>query len=459
MPSTRIPVKQLDTGAQATSSLYVRAAYGRYQQLRRLIGFLFVALFLLSPWFTHQEQQAILINLTDLTFHVFSYSFWPQDLPLFALLLMIAAFGLFFMTTFYGRIWCGFLCPQTIWTFTYIWFEEKLEGSANKRRRQDSLPLTTSLIIRKILKHIAWLSIALITALTFVGFFTPIRELLSGLLTFTLSGTISFWVIFFTFCTYGNAGWMRSIMCLHICPYARFQSAMFDQHTYTVAYDADRGETRGPRRRKATPEQHQLGDCVDCQLCVQVCPTGIDIRNGLQYECIGCGACIDACNHTMEKMRYPKDLIQFTPQKKSTAPQTHLWRPKLLGYGGVLIIMIGGFVYSLATTTTMELDVIKDRGQLYTINQDNLIENAYTLKITNKTQIPQTYHLSILGLDNAQWYGKQTLSLAAEEIRSFPISLGILDTANLPAILPIQFILTNNKQGQSIEQESRFLTH
>ncbi|MGS0726226.1 cytochrome c oxidase accessory protein CcoG, partial [Shewanella sp. 0m-11] len=326
--------------------IYVRAVEGLWSTLRRRLGWVAMLFFLILPWIPWGDRQAVWFNLAEQKFHVFGLTIWPQDFTLLAALLMIAAFGLFFITTYLGRVWCGYTCPQTVWTFIFIWFEEKLEGSRNKRIKLDQMPWSFNKLWRKTAKHASWLLISLLTAMTFVSYFVPTSEVYKEVFTLTASGGVYFWVIFFTFATYGNAGWMREIMCLHMCPYARFQAAMFDKNTYIVGYDTKRGETRGPRSRKADPKALGLGDCIDCDLCVQVCPTGIDIRNGLQYECINCGACIDACDTTMTRMGYDKGLISYTTENKLEGVKEKVLRPKLVGYGVVLSVMILVLVYA-----------------------------------------------------------------------------------------------------------------
>jgi len=338
----------------------------------------------------------------------------------------------------------------------YIWFEEKLEGAANKRRKQDSGKLTTNLMIRKTIKHIAWWAIAIATGLTFVGYFIPIKELVVGFFTFNSSFWPVFWVLFFAGCTYANAGWMRSIVCLHMCPYARFQSAMFDKDTFIVGYDNKRGESRGPRSRKADPKALGLGDCIDCNLCVQVCPTGIDIRDGLQYECINCGACIDACDKTMERMGYDKGLINYTTEHRLEGRSTKVIRPKLLGYGVILVLMLGLFFVQIASVDPAGLSVLRDRNQLFRVNTQGLVENTYTLKVINKTQQEQEYKLEVNGLPGAIWYGKQTVTVAPGEVLNLPISLGADPEKLSSPVSTIQFILSDNEEF-TMEVESRFI--
>ncbi|MBV7300835.1 cytochrome c oxidase accessory protein CcoG [Enterovibrio paralichthyis] len=439
--------------------IYVRAAKGIYQQLRRKMGWFFMLLFLLTPWIPYGDRQAILIDIGKQQYNFFGLTLWPQDLTLLATLFMILAFALFFVTTFLGRVWCGYLCPQTVWTFIFIWFEEKLEGSANKRRKQDSMPLTGELRLRKLAKHLCWFAVGLVTGLTFVGYFIPVRELVVGFFTFNTSFVVTFWVLFFSVITYANAGWMRSIVCIHMCPYARFQSAMFDKDTFIVGYDTKRGETRGPRGRKKDPKELGLGDCIDCNLCVQVCPTGIDIRDGLQYECINCGACVDACDETMDRMGYAKGLISYTTEHKLEGHKVDIMRPKLIGYGVVMVAMVGLFFLLLSSVQPMGLDVIRDRSQLFKTNSDGLIENTYTLKILNKTQQPETYDLSVKGLDGLQWYGKQRVTLQAGEIFTLPVSLGIDPYDLTTPMADITFVLQRQSgdDKKEIETESRFI--
>ncbi|KFA99795.1 cytochrome c oxidase accessory protein CcoG [Vibrio sp. ER1A] len=439
-----------------SNRIYVRESKGTFQKLRRYGGWFLLLLFALVPWIPYGERQAVLLDIGNQQFNFFGTTLYPQDLTLLALLFMVAAFGLFFITTFLGRVWCGYLCPQTVWTFMYIWFEEKLEGSANKRRKQDSGELSPNLILRKGLKHVAWLAIALATGFTFTGYFVPIGALVSDFFTFNASFWPVFWVLFFAGCTYANAGWMRSIMCIHMCPYARFQSAMFDKDTFIVGYNSQRGETRGPRSRKADPKKLGLGDCIDCDLCVQVCPTGIDIRDGLQYECINCGACIDACDKTMDRMGYEKGLISYTTEHRLSGKHTKVMRPKLLGYGSVLLVMIALFFVQVSAVDPAGLSVLRDRNQLFRVNSDGLVENTYTLKVINKTQQEQQYTLSVSGLENATWYGRQTISVEPGEVYNLPISLGADPEQLSSPVSTIQFILSDSNDF-STEVESRFI--
>lgn len=429
---------------------YVRSFSGTFQRLRRRSNWLLCALFFGLPWITWNDNPAILITLSKQQFQFFSLTFWPQDLPLLALLFMAAAFALFFITTLFGRVWCGFLCPQTVWSFAYLWIEEKLEGKANKRKRQDNLSLTKTLILRKTVKHMAWLVIALLTAIAFLGYFVPITHVIPNALQGELTAGQYVWLSIIAFATYFNAGWLRNLVCLHMCPYARFQSVMFDQQTLTVSYNQTRGEPRKPSRR----DQHDTtqGDCIDCNLCVEVCPTGIDIREGLQYQCIDCGACVDACNHTMTRMKRPLNLIAYRAQMPKP-----LWqRPKLLGYGTVWIVIIGTFGVYWQQRTPVQFDILRDRQALFQVMEDGAIRNHYQLKITNKTQATQTYRFSVK--PPFQWQGQQSLTLAGGEKQTLTVALDKWAKQSDPSIEPVDFTLHIEGTGESHQKAQRFLS-
>ncbi|RJE78386.1 cytochrome c oxidase accessory protein CcoG [Pseudoalteromonas sp. MSK9-3] len=440
--------------------IYVRAVKGLHQLLRQRIGFIGMLAFMLLPWINFHGQQAVLFDLFEQKFNIFGLTLLPQDLTILAFILMIAAFALFFVTTFYGRVWCGYTCPQTVWTFIFIWFEEKCEGKANQRKKLDQREMNFDKLWRKTAKHSCWVLFSLYTAITFAGYFTPIRTLLPELLTLSASSYALWSIAVFTVCTYGNAGWMREIMCLHICPYSRFQSAMFDKDTFTVSYDEKRGESRGPRSRKQDPKELELGDCIDCNLCVQVCPTGIDIRNGLQYECINCGACIDACDGVMEKMNYASGLISYTTERnlENSSEQTKAVRGKLVGYLLILVVLCVALVANITMRKPMELDIIRDRNQLYRVNYEGLIENTYTLKVINKAQASQTYSVSIKGLSNYEVIGKLVLQVEAGRSMNLPLSV-IIDPYDLKKpVTEFEFVIApvDNPQQQLSQQTNFF---
>lgn len=441
----------------ARSRIYVRAVQGTFENIRRLFGLIFLGAFALIPWLQYQGQQAVLLDIAEQRFNFFAITLWPQDLTILAYTLIVAAFALFFITTFAGRVWCGFMCPQTTWTFIFIWFEEKIEGARNKRMKLDQRKMDADKLMRKALKHFAWVSVALLTSLTFVGYFTPIGMLFINFFTLDTGFWVAFWVLFFTFCTYANAGYMREIMCTHMCPYARFQSAMFDKDTFTVAYNPQRGEKRGPRTRKMTPDQVQakgLGDCIDCNLCVQVCPTGIDIRNGLQYECINCGACVDACNGVMEKMGYEKNLISFTSEHELKGGTTKIFRSKLIGYAVVLLIMSSLLITDIMMRVPLEVDIIRDRNSLDRETNEGLIENVYTLKILNKSQQNRTYTIDVKGLVDAKYFGDSQVTVNGGEVFTLPISVAVEPSQLEVGTQKIRFhVSTRDDNGEIIEVE------
>ena len=386
----RILCTEIDTAPASVkprrtdSGIHTRSFTGLYRNLRMgFAGALFL-LFFGTAWLDWNGRQAVLWDLANSKFHIFGATFWPQDFILLSALLIICAFGLFAVTVYAGRVWCGYSCPQSTWTWLFMWCEKVTEGDRNKRIRLAAAPWGLNKLARRTAKHCLWLAIGVATGLTFVGYFTPIRPLAAELLTLQLGGVALFWVLFFTAATYINAGLLREAVCLHMCPYARFQSVMFDKDTLTVAYDPRRGEARGPRRKGSDARAQGLGDCIDCTLCVQVCPTGIDIRDGLQMACIGCAACIDACDGVMDKMGYARGLIGYKSEHSLQGGSTHWLRPRLLGYATALVVMLAALVLALQLRPMVSLDVIKDRG-LFRENAQGQIENIYLIKVITKT--------------------------------------------------------------------------
>ncbi|MDP5290946.1 cytochrome c oxidase accessory protein CcoG [Oceanimonas sp. CHS3-5] len=456
--SSRIDVKVCTDASRPRDQghIYVRAQQGRWQRLRRRLGWSLMLLFLLGPWLSWNGRQAILLDWAQQRFHLFGMTIWPQDLTLLALLLTVAAFGLFFITTWLGRVWCGFLCPQTVWTFWFIWVEQKLEGSANRRRQRDRGGRNADWLLRKGAKHLLWLLIALLSGFTFVAYFTPADELAYGLLTLSATPWPAFWVVLFTLCTYLNAGWMRTIMCTHMCPYSRFQSAMFDANTLSAAYDASRGEQRGPRSRNSDHRAQGLGDCIDCELCVQVCPAGIDIRDGLQYECINCGACIDACDQTMKRMGYRTGLVRYASENALAGRNSGRAHMRVWCYGVMTVAVLALLVLAVAGRSTLALEVVRDRHQLYRETLEGGVENTFTLKLANKSQQPQRVVLSVEGLEQPGWHGPQQLTLVPGEVTEVPISLSLrAEVASAQRARPILFV-AGTEQDQ-VRTESRFL--
>ncbi|WP_369302303.1 cytochrome c oxidase accessory protein CcoG [Pseudomonas sp. N2-5-1-1] len=425
------PIHPKKVKAKSSDTLiHTRSFTGLFRTLRVAGAAVLFLAFFGTVWLNWGGRQAVLWDLAESKFHIFGATFWPQDFILLSALLIICAFGLFAITVFAGRVWCGYTCPQSSFTWLFMWCEKVTEGERNQRIKLHAAPWSLNKLARRSAKHTLWLGISVLTGLTFVGYFTPIRPLALELLTWQMGGVSLFWVLFFTAATYINAGWLREAVCMHMCPYARFQSVMFDKDTLTISYDAARGEHRGPRKRDVTPADVGLGDCIDCQLCVQVCPTGIDIRDGLQMECIGCAACIDACDSIMDKMGYARGLVSYTSEHQLQGGKTHLLRPRLIGYSAVLLVMIAALVVALVGRPMVSLDVTKDRG-MFRENSQGLIENIYSLKVINKTQQRQDYRLALVDAEGFVLQGKTELSLAPGEISDVPVSVALL--ADKPA--------------------------
>ncbi len=420
------------TPAQTGGPIHTRSFSGLFRTLRLLGGGLLLLLYFGTQWLNWDGRQAVLWDLGKQQFHIFGATFWPQDFILLSALLIIAAFGLFFITVLAGRVWCGSACPQSTWTWIFMWAEKVTEGDRGQRIKLDAAPWSAAKLLRRTAKHAIWLAVSLATAIAFVGYFTPVRELVRDLFTLELGLAAGFWLFFFTAATYLNAGWLREKVCLHMCPYSRFQAVMFDADTLLVSYDAARGESRGARRKDSDPRTQGLGDCIDCTLCVQVCPTGIDIRDGLQLDCISCGACIDACDNVMDRMGYARGLVRFTSERALQGGRTRLLRPRLVGYAAALLMMIGAFVWALDARPMLSLDVTKDRT-LYRENTQGQIENMYSLKVINKTQQHRQYVIS-LGEGPFELHGRREISLAPGEIADLPVSVALTDASHSRAL-------------------------
>jgi len=395
----------------SAKKIYPREIGGRFDKLSKLATILLLGLFYSMPWLLWDGRQAFLFDLPARKFYLLGLTLWPQDFPYLALLLIIAALSLFFFTALAGRLWCGFACPQTVWTEAFIWMEQATEGTRSQRMKLDKAPWSLSKFRKKASKQFLWITFSMWTGFTFVGYFTPIRELGLDILALSVGGWTLFWGLFYGFATYGNAGYMREQVCKYMCPYARFQSAMFDKDTLIISYDEKRGEPRGGRKRSVDPKEAGLGDCIDCQLCVQVCPTGIDIREGLQYECIACAACIDACDSIMDKMNYPRGLVRYTTEHSLHNENTRVLRPRMFVYATLLVVLVVGLVTSIAARTPVILDVIRDRNSLYRELPNGIIENIYTIKIINQSNNERAFSLGVSGVNGI------TLDGVGDEVR------------------------------------------
>jgi cytochrome c oxidase accessory protein FixG len=382
------------------------------------------------PWLTWNGRQAVVFDLGARKFYIFGALFWPQDVIYLAVILIAAALSLFLFTAVAGRLWCGFACPQTVYTEIFMWIERRIEGERLARLKLDDAPMSPRKLALRTAKHAAWLAVALWTGYTFVGYFTPIRALGVSALSLRLGPWETFWILFYSLATYGNAGWLREQVCKYMCPYARFQSVMFDKDTLVITYDRSRGEPRGGRAKSVDPRTRGLGDCVDCGICVQVCPTGIDIRQGLQFECIGCAACIDGCNQVMDKMGYARGLIRYTTENAlehgfgKRAMWKRAMRPRTLVYAGVLAIIVSTLTFSLATRNPLRVDVIRDRGALAREAAPGRIENVYRLQIINGDEKARRFTIDAAGLPGIEVVGiTQPVDVDAASTRLVPLRL------------------------------------
>jgi cytochrome c oxidase accessory protein FixG len=410
---------------RSEDKVYPREVKGRFARLRRLAMFVLLGAFYAGPWLMWDGRQAVLFDLPARKFYIFGMTLWPQDFIYLALLLIILAVSLFFFTALAGRLWCGYACPQTVWTEAFTWIEMAIEGDRSKRMKLDQAPWTFAKIRKKSLKQFLWIVLALFTGFSFVGYFSAVRPLAVDLLNFDANGWAVFWVLFYGFATYGNAGYMREQVCKYMCPYARFQGAMFDRDTLIISYDAERGEPRGSRRRGSDAAAQGLGDCIDCTLCVQVCPTGIDIRKGLQYECIACAACIDACDTVMDKVGSPRGLIRYSTEHALQHQSYHLLRPRTLVYSGILLLLVTSLISSIALRQPAILDVIRDRNALYRDVGRAGIENNFTVRVINKQNTARDYVLSVSGIAGIEISTVGEFHVGGESVVTLPVAVTV----------------------------------
>ncbi|MDR2688869.1 MAG: cytochrome c oxidase accessory protein CcoG [Azoarcus sp.] len=415
-----------------SKKIYARATHGLFTNWRWALVWFTQIIFYGLPWLTWNDRQAVLLHLTERKFYIFGWVFWPQDVFFLSVLLIISAYSLFFFTAIAGRLWCGYACPQTVYTEIFLWIERKIEGDHNKQMKLDRAPMSGRKFAIKAAKYAAWGVVALWTGFTLVAYCSPLDELLAEAAGFRFGPWEWFWMLFYAGFTYLMAGVMREQVCKYMCPYARFQSVMLDSDTLVVTYDEARGEPRAPHRKGA--KAAGKGDCIDCGICVQVCPTGVDIRKGLQYECIGCAVCIDACNQVMDKIGAPRGLVRFSTENALKKGWTrneilaHVRRPRTLVYGAVLMAICVAFVWGLATRMPLQVNVIRDRTSLGRKVENGLIENIYQLRIMNMTENPRAFVLAVKGLDGMRIDGEERIELDAVETRS--VTLRVLAPAN-----------------------------
>ncbi len=455
---------------QSQPKIYPRSVSGRFVNWRWATVWLTQLVFYGLPWLMWNNRQAVLFDLGTRRFYIFGLVLYPQDFIYLTALLIIAAYTLFLFTAVAGRLWCGYACPQTVYTEMFMWVERKFEGDRAARMKLDAGQWTLQRLGRTGGKHATWIAMGLWTGFSFVGYFTPIRTLGSAVLSLGLGPWETFWVGFYGFATYGNAGYMREQVCKYMCPYARFQSAMLDKDTLIITYDEARGEPRGSRSKKADPAQLGLGSCIDCNLCVQVCPTGIDIRKGLQYECIGCAACIDVCDEVMVKMNYAPGLVRYDTQNGLASHLTRgqrlrrVFRPRVLVYSAVLLLIVSALAVSIAMRAPFKVDVVRDRSTLARQVEDGEVENVYRLQIMNATEMTQNYRVTVDGLPGLHLRDAVAVSVSPTEARWVSVTLRVpADTATqtTPGAHEVHFNIEREAQGseaaRTLREKSTFV--
>ena len=456
---TKAPAQDIDDALyEKRQKIYPREVHGIFATARVAAATVLLGIFYLLPWVQWDGRQAVLFDLPARKFYLFGLTLWPQDFLYLTFLLMLAAYSLFFFTALAGRLWCGYACPQTVWTESFLWIERLIEGTRQQQIKLDESKMSLRKFRLKATKHSIWIVFSLFTGFMFVSYFTPTRELAVSLTRLDLGPWEWFWLLFYGFATYGNAGFMREQVCKYMCPYARFQSAMFDKDTLIISYDEKRGEPRGSRRSNVDPRAQGLGDCINCTMCVQVCPTGIDIRKGLQYECIGCSACIDVCNDVMDKMKYPRGLIRYTTQHELDGGKTHVLRPRIVVYGVILVLLCGLFGWRLSQRLPIGLDVLHDRNQLYR-EAAGKIENVYLLKVMNKDDRMHRYALSVSGIDELEVAGENPpIEAAGGAIVNYPIAVRAEENDLPGRSTPVRFTLTAvDDPNLTVTAEAKFL--
>ena len=449
---------------EAKQKVYPRAIDGVFNRWRWVLLVITQLVFYGLPWLQWGGRQMVLFDLGARRFYLFGLVLYPQDFIYLTGLLIISALSLFLFTAVAGRLWCGFACPQTVYTKLFMWLETHIEGDRSARMRLDKAPWTSwEKLWRKGLKQLTWISVALWTGFSFVGFFVPIRQLGAELLALHGSWQL-FWIGLYSLATYGFAGYMREQVCKYMCPYARFQSAMFDKDTLIVTYDSERGEPRGARSKKADPRALNLGACVDCSLCVQVCPTGIDIRKGLQYECIGCGACADVCDSVRDKVGYPRGLVKYSTQNAVhqhwTRAQTlrHVLRPRVLVYVGILATVLVAMGVSLALRSPFKVDVVRDRGALARIVAGGKMENVYRLQIMNATEQAQEFVVEATGLEGIEASMDQpTLAIGPAQARWVAVRVQIPYETVVAGSHPFEFSISAQQSATKVVEKSVFI--
>ena len=406
--------------------IYPRRVWGKYRKIKWAVMIILFAIYYLVPWIRwdrgqNSPDQAVLIDMPSRRAYFFFIEIWPQEVYYITGLLILAAVGLFFVTSLFGRVWCGYACPQTVWTDLFVWVERIIQGDRNNRMRLDKSKWTFEKLWKKGLTHIIWIIIGLLTGGAWVFYFNDAPTLFDQIIHLSVPASTWIWILALTISTYIMAGYMREQVCTYMCPYARFQSAMFDKDTLIITYDEKRGEPRGSHKASDTWEGR--GHCIDCTQCVVVCPQGIDIRNGLQMDCIACGLCIDACDNIMDKIGLPKGLIRYDTTN-GLKNRLKLIRPRTVYYTLILTLVGAIMLYGLINRNTLELHVQHDRNPLFVTLSDGSIRNSYTIKILNKSHDDKTYSLSLNGLENYNIKIQGTTEVPADNLNVFADSVG-----------------------------------
>ncbi len=453
--------------------VFPKAIKGKVRSVKWAVLVVLLAVYYLAAWIRWDRgpdapNQALLIDLPNRRAYFFWIEIWPQEVYYFAGILLLGAFGLFLATSIGGRVWCGFTCPQTVWTDLFMWVERLINGDRSAQIRQAKSPWTAAKVMRRGATHVAWIAISLLTGGAWVIYFNDAPTLVREFFVGEAAPAVYFFTGLFSLTTYLFAGFAREQVCTYMCPWPRFQSALMDEDSLVVTYQTDRGEPRGKHKRGQSWDGR--GDCIDCRQCVAVCPTGIDIRDGLQLECIGCGLCIDACNEIMERVERPRNLIKFDTtrnqeNREAGLPETlRIFRPRTFIYVAILLVISSAMLATLELRSSFGLNVLHDRNPIFVKLSDGGIQNGYTLKILNKKREDRSYELAVEGLDGARINvvgarsenGIPVLTATPDAVAEYRVLLRLPPTKGLPETQEFDFMLKETQSGETIRESSVF---